>query len=163
MTATLPETLNRARDLVWPALRAAVDTLEPDLRAVAVHHFGWDDGRRGWRQGGASRPGPASAAAAAAPPRRRSRRGRGRAGAQLLAAARRHHGWRPERRHRPTVWIVFGEARAILAGDALALANQVLLRRETPEAMRATALLVDATARLIGGQSEDIGVRGTPT
>src|SRR4051812_50150032 len=63
MTATLPETLNRARELVWPALRSAVDTLEPDLRAVAVHHFGWDENGAGG--GKAVRPALALASAAA--------------------------------------------------------------------------------------------------
>jgi geranylgeranyl diphosphate synthase, type I len=162
MTTTLPEKLNRARDLVWPALRSAVDTLEPELRAVAVHHFGWDEDGAGG--GKAVRPALAlaSAAAVGAPPE---------TAVDGAVAVELVHNFSllhddimdrdQERHHRPTAWTVFGEARAILAGDALAnLANQVLLRRETPEAMRATALLVDSTARMIAGQSEDMSREG---
>ena len=66
-----------------------------------------------------------------------------------------------ERHHRATAWTLFGEARALLAGDALAnLSTQVLLRPETKERMSATALLVDATARMIAGQSEDMAREG---
>jgi geranylgeranyl diphosphate synthase type I len=162
MTATLPETLNRARELVWPALRSAVDTLEPDLRAVAVHHFGWDEDGAGG--GKAVRPALALASAAAVG-------GSPETAVDGAAAVELVHNFSllhddimdrdQERHHRPTAWIVFGEARAIVGGDALAnLANQVLLRRGTPEAMRATALLVDATARMIAGQSEDMGREG---
>jgi geranylgeranyl diphosphate synthase type I len=159
VTATLPETLSRARELVWPALRAAVDSLEPDLRAVADQHFGWEDGG-----GKAVRPALAlaSAAAAGAPPE---------TGVDGAVAVELVHNFSllhddimdrdEERHHRPTAWTVFGEARAILAGDALAnLATQVLLHRETPEAMRAATLLADATARMIAGQSEDMSREG---
>ena len=162
MTTTLPERLNRARDLVWPALRSAVDTLEPDLRAVAVHHFGWnDDGAGG---GKAVRPALALASAAAVG-------GSPETAVDGAIAVELIHNFSllhddimdrdQERHHRPTAWTVFGEARAILAGDALAnLATQVLLRRDTAEAARATALLADATARMIAGQSEDMSREG---
>jgi geranylgeranyl diphosphate synthase, type I len=162
MTATLPETLNRARDLVWPALRAAVESLEPDLRAVAVHHFGWnDDGAAG---GKAVRPALALASASAVG-------GSPEKAVDGAVAVELVHNFSllhddimdrdEERHHRATAWTVFGEARAILAGDALAnLATQVLLGRETPEALRATALLADATARMIAGQSEDMSREG---
>ncbi len=162
MTATLPETLNRARELVWPALRSAVETLEPELRAVAVHHFGWDE--NGGGGGKAVRPALAlaSAAAVGAPPETAVD---GAVAVELIHNFSLLHDdimdRDQERHHRATAWTVFGEARAILAGDALAnLASQVLLRRETPEAMRATALLVDATARMIAGQSEDMSREG---
>jgi geranylgeranyl diphosphate synthase type I len=162
VTATLPETLNRARELVWPALRSAVDTLEPELRAVAVHHFGWDEDDAGG--GKAVRPALAlaSAAAVGAPPETAVD---GAVAIELIHNFSLLHDdimdRDQERHHRATAWTVFGEARAILAGDALAnLASQVLLRRETPEAMRATALLVDATARMIAGQSEDMSREG---
>ncbi len=162
MTTTLPATLNRARELVWPALRLAVDSLEPDLRAVAVQHFGWDEDGGGG--GKAVRPALAlaSAAAAGAAPE---------TGVDGAVAVELVHNFSllhddimdrdQERHHRPTAWTVFGEARAILAGDALAnLSTQVLLRRETPEAMRAASMLVDATARMIAGQSEDMSREG---
>jgi geranylgeranyl diphosphate synthase type I len=162
VTTTLPETVSRARDLVWPELHAAVDSLEPDIRAVAVHHFGWDEDGAGG--GKAVRPALAlaSAAAVGAPPE---------TAVEGAVAVELVHNYSllhddimdrdQERHHRPAAWTVFGEARAILAGDALVnLANQVLLRRETPEAMRAASLLVDATARMIAGQSEDMSREG---
>jgi len=162
MTTTLPETVNRARELVWPALREAVDTLEPDLRAVAVQHFGWDeDGASG---GKAVRPALtlASAAAVGAPPE---------TAVDGAVAVELVHNFSllhddimdrdEERHHRPTAWTVFGEARAILAGDALAnLATQVILRRGTAEATWAASMLADATARMIAGQSEDMSREG---
>jgi geranylgeranyl diphosphate synthase type I len=162
VTTTLPERISRARDLVWPALRSAVDSLEPELRAVAVHHFGWGEGNAAG--GKAVRPALAlaSAAAVGAPPE---------IAVDGAVAVELVHNFSllhddimdrdQERHHRPTAWTVFGEARAILAGDALAnLSTQVLLRHETPEAMRAAALLVDATARMIAGQSEDMSREG---
>ena len=162
MSTTLPETLNRARELVWPALRAAVDSLEPDLRAVAVHHFGWDEDAAGG--GKAVRPALALASASAVG-------GAPETAVDGAVAVELVHNFSllhddimdrdQERHHRPTAWTVFGEPRAILAGDALVnLSSQVLLRTETPEAMRATALLVDATARMIAGQSEDMSREG---
>jgi geranylgeranyl diphosphate synthase, type I len=162
VSTTLPETLNRARELVWPALRAAVDSLEPELRAVAVHHFGWDEDVAGG--GKAVRPALALASAAAAG-------GAPETAVDGAVAVELVHNFSllhddimdrdQERHHRPTAWTVFGEARAILAGDALVnLASQVLLQRGTPEALRATALLVDATGRMIAGQSEDMSREG---
>ncbi len=59
-----------------------------------------------------------------------------------------------ERRHRPTVWRLFGMPTAILAGDALlTLAMQVL--EETGEAA-ASRWLTAAVRRLIEGQSADM-------
>ncbi len=59
-----------------------------------------------------------------------------------------------ERRHRPTVWAVWGAASAVLSGDAmLALAQEVLLEVPAPEA----ALLLARTVReLVGGQVADV-------
>ena len=66
-----------------------------------------------------------------------------------------------ERHHRPTAWTVFGEARAMLAGDALAtLSLQVLLDEPTPERMQAAALVAHATQRMIDGQSQDLRLEG---
>jgi geranylgeranyl diphosphate synthase type I len=59
-----------------------------------------------------------------------------------------------ERRHRPTVWAVWGAPAAILSGDAmLALAQEVLLEVPAP----AAALLLTRTVReLVGGQVADV-------
>ena len=40
MTATIPAGVESARDLVGPAIAAAVATLSPDVQAVAVYHLG---------------------------------------------------------------------------------------------------------------------------
>jgi geranylgeranyl diphosphate synthase, type I len=61
------------------------------------------------------------------------------------------------RRHRPTVWAVFGSGQAILAGDALlGLADEVLA--EAPSATRSWAIrcLAASTRRLIAGQLADL-------
>jgi geranylgeranyl diphosphate synthase type I len=162
MTTTLPASLNRARELVWPALRAAVDTLAPEIRPVVAHHFGWEEDEEGG--GKAVRPALvlASAAAAGAPAE---------TGIDGAVAVELVHNFSllhddimdrdQERHHRPTAWTVFGEPRAILAGDALVnLSTQVLLRRPGEERRRAAALLADATARMISGQAEDMAREG---
>jgi geranylgeranyl diphosphate synthase type I len=62
-----------------------------------------------------------------------------------------------ERRHRPTVWAVYGEGTAIIAGDALAnLAVEVLLEDPMPARVAATRLLSAATAQMIAGQADDM-------
>lgn len=162
MTRTLPASLSRARELVWPALRASVDELSPEIRSVVAHHFGWEEGDDGG--GKAVRPALAlaSAAAAGAPPE---------TGVDGAVAVELVHNFSllhddimdrdQERHHRPTAWMVFGEPRAILAGDALVnLSTRVLLQPATRERMRAAAMLVDATGRMIAGQSEDMSREG---
>src|SRR5450755_5157856 len=45
MTATIPAGVETARDLVGPAIAAAVRSLSPDVRSVAAYHLGLaDDG-----------------------------------------------------------------------------------------------------------------------
>jgi geranylgeranyl diphosphate synthase type II len=58
-----------------------------------------------------------------------------------------------ERRGRPTVHVRFGEAQAILAGDAL-MAEAFRLASRYPEELRLE--LLEATAGMIGGQYLDI-------
>ena len=40
MTAVIPAGVETARDLVGPALAAAVERLSPDVRKVAAYHLG---------------------------------------------------------------------------------------------------------------------------
>jgi geranylgeranyl diphosphate synthase type I len=62
-----------------------------------------------------------------------------------------------ERRHRPTVWALWGPCVALLAGDALAtLATEVLLSSPNPAAPAAAAALGEATAEMIAGQADDL-------
>lgn len=72
----------------------------------------------------------------------------------------------PERRHRPSVWAVWGEAQAINAGDALAglarlavleLRGEGLTERRVIEAARA---LDEATLEMVEGQTLDISFEG---
>ena len=62
-----------------------------------------------------------------------------------------------ERRHRATVWAVWGPSMAILVGDAmLALAYQVLADVRDESSVAAAAMLGTATQGLIAGQVEDL-------
>ena len=68
------------------------------------------------------------------------------------------------RRGRPTCHVAFGEAIALLAGDALqALAFEVLARGGLPDPGRACAALAAAAgvAGMAGGQAIDLGAVGT--
>jgi len=163
MTATLPSTLERSRPLVEPALRKALARLDPWSRHVATYHFGWcdADGRPTSGRGGkAVRPALAVLAAESV-------------GAPVSAAlpgavaVELVHNFSllhddlmdrdVERRHRRTVWVIWGPATAILAGDALlALAHEVLLESPASGAARAARLLASATRELTRGQVADL-------
>ena len=163
MTIALPTTLLRSRETVEPALRAAIDRLDTDSRLLARYHFGWTDAQgRPVDTGGGKAVRPAlallSAQAAAASA------GVGVPGAVAVELV---HNFSllhddlmdgdVERRHRQTVWSLYGAAAAILAGDALlALATQVLLDVGTLDAVEAARLLAEATQSLIRGQHADL-------
>ncbi len=167
---TVPEVMTRARDLVAPAMRRSVDLLNSELRDIAAYHLGWVDanGHATGSDGGKGlRPALAvlSAEAIGAP---------GASGVPGAVAIELVHNYSlihddvmdvdRERRHRPTVWAVFGVAKAIIVGDALAaLAQQVVLEPNmlvgdgrVLEGHQAALLLADATAKMIAGQSEDM-------
>jgi geranylgeranyl diphosphate synthase type I len=163
MTIALPTTLLRARDVVDPALRAAVDRLDAQSARLARYHFGWTDadGRASSDHGGkAVRPAfallSAQAAGASVP-----------IGVPGAVAVELVHNFSllhddlmdgdVERRHRTTVWALAGAPAAILCGDALlALATQVLLDVGTLDAIEATRLLASSTQELIRGQHDDL-------
>lgn len=68
-----------------------------------------------------------------------------------------------ERRHRPTVWAVWGEAQAINAGDAMhAVAYRAILGGTgRPRALlRAAAAVNDAVLEVIEGQCQDLDLEG---
>ena len=167
---TVPEVLTRARDLVVPAMRRSVQLLNPELRDIAAYHLGWVDSRgqsTGSDGGKGVRPALAVLSAEAVG-----------AGGEFAipgaVAIELVHNYSlihddvmdvdRERRHRPTVWAVFGVAQAIIVGDALAaLAQQVLLDPSllvgdgrALEGHQAALLLAEATARMIAGQSQDM-------
>lgn len=159
----LPAALVRTRYLIAPALRAAVDRLSPPIRRVVAYHLGWLDaeGRAVDGDGGkAIRPAIALVAAEAVG---------GRAEQAVVGgvALELVHNFSlihddvmdgdSERRHRPTVWALFGVGAAIIAGDALTtLSSELLAEDPRPEARAAAAELSRATALMIEGQSEDL-------
>jgi geranylgeranyl diphosphate synthase, type I len=162
MTAVMPEGVAVARDLVGPALAAAVDRLTPEVRAVAAYHLGLTDaqGRPAGSGGKALRPALAllSARAAGAEPKR---------GVPAAVAVELVHNFSllhddimdgdVERRHRPTAWKVYGIGPAVLAGDALlTLAQDLLLEDGGQPGSWAARCLSAAVLRLVGGQGSDL-------
>ncbi|WP_246571497.1 polyprenyl synthetase family protein [Kineosporia corallincola] len=158
MAAAGPPALARARALVEPALRETVARLDPANRAIARYHLGWTeaDGTAREQAGGkAVRPTMAMLAAEAcgAPA---DRAVPGAVSVELVHNFSLLHDdvmdGDTERRHRPTVWSLWGVGPAILTGDALLnLAQAELTGR--PEA---AAALGWAVAELIRGQTEDL-------
>ena len=162
MTAMLTA-LERSRDAIAPALRAAIDRLDATSRAQASYHLGWTDahGRPSGAAGGkAVRPALAllSAEAAGAPAE---------VGMPGAVAVELVHNFSllhddlmdgdVERRHRRTVWALWGASSAILTGDALlAVAQEALLESGSPYAPAAGRLLATATRDLIRGQVQDL-------
>src|SRR6202161_918848 len=152
----MPAGVETARDLVGPAIAAAVDRLSPEVRTVARYHLGLD----GSGAGKALRPALAllSARAAGAAPER---------GVPAAVALELVHNSSllhddimdndTERRHRPTAWTVFGVGPAILAGDALlALAQDLLLEDSGARGVWGARWPLGAVQRLTAGQGADL-------
>ena len=161
MTATA--VVGRSRELVDPALRAAVSRLDADTRLVTSYHLGWNDaeGHPVDASGGkAVRPGLLMLVGEAL----------GGSPQDLLAGAvavELVHNFSlihddlmdrdTERRHRATVWSVWGDATAVLVGDALlSLAHEVLAETGSEYAAAAARSLSVATRELIRGQVLDV-------
>jgi geranylgeranyl diphosphate synthase, type I len=164
VTAVLtPRVFDRSREWVQPAMESAVARLDPASREVAAYHLGWTEADGTPRPGGAGkgvRPTLALLSAEAAG-------ASAEVGVPGAVAVELVHNFSllhddvmdrdAERRHRPTVWTLWGESAAILTGDAmLALATEVLLEAPSPHAATATRELLLATRELIRGQVEDL-------
>lgn len=161
--------LARGRDLVTPALRAAVDTLPTAVRRIADYHFGWCDenGVQGDADSGkAIRPTLSLLAAEAVG-------GTPEAGVSAAVAVELVHNFSllhddimdgdVSRRHRPTAWTVFGANPTILAGDALlTLAMDVLAASGHEAAQDGTRMLSTAVLELINGQAADLDFETRP-
>ncbi len=163
MTATLTPVLSRSRAAVLPAVQAAVAALDPISREATSYHLGWTeaDGTPCTHSGGkAVRPALAmlSAELAGAPSQ---------VGVPGAVAVELVHNFSllhddvmdrdTQRRHRATVWSLWGEPCAILTGDALlVLAQQVLCDSDSPHTPHAVRLLLAATQELVRGQVEDL-------
>ncbi|ATL30398.1 family 2 encapsulin nanocompartment cargo protein polyprenyl transferase [Streptomyces formicae] len=156
------EILAAARLCVDPELRRAVDSLPGSMRRVALYHFGWEhaDGTAAAGHAGkAIRPALVLAAV-------RALGGEPAMAVRAAAAVELIHnftllhddvmGRDPTRRHRPAAWTVFGDADAILAGDALqALAQRLLAEDPHPGASVAAARLAACVVELCAGQHAD--------
>ncbi|MGW2783351.1 family 2 encapsulin nanocompartment cargo protein polyprenyl transferase [Streptomyces populi] len=154
--------LERARACVDPELRRAVHSLPGSMRRIALYHFGWEqaDGSPGTGNAGkAVRPALVLSAAQALGGRRTE-------AVRAAAAVELIHNFTllhddvmdrdTTRRHRPTAWTVFGDADAILAGDALqALALRMLAEDPHPASSAAAARLAGCVVELCAGQHTD--------
>ncbi|MEV3855135.1 family 2 encapsulin nanocompartment cargo protein polyprenyl transferase [Streptomyces sp. NPDC050095] len=157
--------LARARAFVDPELRRAVESLPGSIRRVALYHFGWEhaDGTpAAGNAGKAVRPALVLAAA-------RALGGHEGRAVRAAAAVELTHNFTllhddvmdrdATRRHRATAWTVFGDADAILAGDALQAQAQRLLAEDAhPAAPAAAARLAACVVELCAGQSTDIAL-----
>ncbi|WP_369213008.1 polyprenyl synthetase family protein [Streptomyces flavofungini] len=161
--STAPACLSHGRVTVTPALRAAVDRLDHRSRHQAAYHFGWITAAgmpTSADAGKAVRPALAllSAEAVGAPPEIALP---GAVAVELVHNFSLLHDdlmdGDEKRRHRHTVWKLWGPDSAILTGDAmLALAQEVLLDSGLPTAAPAARLLARTTRQLIRGQVQDL-------
>ena len=162
-TTAVGEVLERSRALCLPLLQQAIERLPSSIKTAATYHLGWTeaDGRPSNERGGKGvRPALAvlSAEAAWAEPE---------VGAPGAVAVELVHNFSllhddlmdgdTERRHRPTVWALWGPSLALLTGDALStLAVEVVLSAPSPAAALAARALERATAEMIAGQADDL-------
>jgi geranylgeranyl diphosphate synthase, type I len=162
-TSSVLERLAESRELVEPSMRAAVEGLDEHSRLVASYHLGWCDEQGNPRQASGGKGirscltlMVADAVAGSPEP-----------GVPGGVAVELVHNFSlihddlmdrdTERRHRPTVWAIWGDATAVLVGDALAsLADEVLSECQSPHAQRAGHALAIATRELIRGQVLDV-------
>ncbi|MEV0486511.1 family 2 encapsulin nanocompartment cargo protein polyprenyl transferase [Streptomyces sp. NPDC050508] len=156
--------LEEARASVDPELRSAIDSLPGSMRRIALYHFGWEhaDGTpAAGNAGKAIRPGLVLAAATAlGGERARASALRAAAAVELVHNFTLLHDDVMDRdttrRHRPTAWTVFGDADAILAGDALqALALRLLAEDPHPASPAVAVRLADCVIELCEGQHAD--------
>ncbi|MGW3496424.1 family 2 encapsulin nanocompartment cargo protein polyprenyl transferase [Streptomyces sp. NPDC001020] len=154
--------LERTRASVDPELRRALGSLPGSMRRIALYHFGWEqaDGTpAAGNPGKAIRPALVLTAA-------RALGGRQSTAVRAAAAVELVHNFTllhddvmdrdTTRRHRPTAWTVFGDADAILAGDALqALAQRLLAEDPHPASGAAAARLAACVVELCAGQHAD--------
>ncbi|HEY2793572.1 MAG TPA: polyprenyl synthetase family protein [Micromonosporaceae bacterium] len=155
--------LDRSREQLVPALQAAIGRLDPSTRLHASYHMGWcdADGAPVTSGGGkAVRPALALLGAEAVG-------AAGSVGLPGAVAVELIHNFSllhddlldgdTERRHRKTVWAIWGAGAAILAGDSmLALAHEIVLESPSASAGKAAYLLATTTRELTRGQVQDL-------
>ncbi|WP_194892731.1 family 2 encapsulin nanocompartment cargo protein polyprenyl transferase [Catenulispora pinisilvae] len=152
--------LRRMRDDVEPGIRAAIGRLPAGLRHIGGYHLGW------WDERGSPESGTGGKAVRGALVLAANRAMGGDAALSGAVAVELVHNFTlvhddvmdrdATRRHRPTVWAVFGIADAILIGDALqALAVSVLAQDPHAAALPAMGRLAGCMIELCQGQSAD--------
>ena len=160
--------VDQAAQLVTPALRAAIDSLDPRMRLIASYQMGWCD-----QDGNPTDAGGKGLRATMAIVSAAAQGGQPADGVPGAVAVELVHNFSLlhddvmdrdlERRHRPTGWVAFGDGQAILAGNAmLALSFDVLLSagEHGPASL---AHLTRAVQGLISGQSDDLALEQSPT
>jgi geranylgeranyl diphosphate synthase, type I len=158
-----PEVLAWARELIKPAMTSAVNTLPASMQRLVNYHFGWCDKAGNpvaGDSGKAFRPALALLAAEV------SSDGPSRAIPAAVAIELVHNFSLVHddvmdadltRRHRPTVWAVFGANPAILAGDALlTLAFGVLVASKHPAVEEGVQILSAGILGMVDGQNADV-------
>jgi geranylgeranyl diphosphate synthase, type I len=161
-----PGVLSRARTVVQPAMRAAVDALGDErMRLIAGYQLGWCDAEGRPVDGGGKAIRPALALLSA-----EAVGGAPDDGIPPAVAVELVHNFSllhddvmdrdVERRHRPTGWVVFGEGQAILAGSAMLTGAVEVLVRSGVAGQRSLPVLLEATQELISGQSKDLDLEG---
>jgi len=145
------------------AIQAAVARMDPSSAAVSAYHLGWSaaDGTPLQAPAGKGiRPTLALLSAQAGG-------AEAEAGIPAAVAVELVHNFSllhddvmdgdTERRHRPTVWTLWGVPSAILTGDAmLTVAIEALLESGSEHAPEALRVLLATTRELIHGQVEDL-------
>ncbi|MEU3731977.1 family 2 encapsulin nanocompartment cargo protein polyprenyl transferase [Streptomyces sp. NPDC033538] len=161
--------LRESRASVDPELRSAMASLPASMRRTALYHFGWqhaDGTPAAGNAGKAIRPALVlTSAAALGGPGARAAAVRAAAAVELVHNFTLLHDDVMDRdatrRHRPTAWTVFGDADAILAGDALqALALRLLAADPHPASAAAATRLADCVMELCEGQHADTAMEG---
>jgi geranylgeranyl diphosphate synthase type I len=160
---SISQVLECRRALTTPLLRKMVGRLDPSTRLVVSYHFGWCDRHGAPADNNAGKAIRASLAllgaeAAGFTPESALP---GAVAVELVHNFSLVHDdlidRDAERRHRPTVWALWGDATAVLVGDAmLSLAHEVLLDVGSPRAQAAEALIAAGTRELIRGQALDV-------
>ena len=170
MQDVTPAVLDRARILVEPALRGAVESLDVNLRLPVTYHLGWTDptGKPSTVGGGKGVRSALALLGAEAVHAHGDVSVAGGVAVELIHNFSLIHDDIMDndrtRRHRATVWDVFGVGDAIIVGDAMhALAFEVLRGdTTTPHSAEATRRLAVATSAMIAGQAQDVALdRGT--
>lgn len=150
--------LAHARQLTEPTLRKAVTRLPEPVRTVAGYHFGWQDqaghpADGDWGKGVRGALVLASAQAMGTAPERAVGAA---AGVELIHNFTLLHDDFMDRdavrRSRPAAWSLFGDAQAVLTGDALL----VVAMEELAEHPAMVHELCDVLVTLVAGQSADL-------